>query len=85
MIQKLIQEDAVRLNDQPVKASTRVRMGDVIRVHLPVLHHDVIEAEDIPLEILYEDGFMAVVNKPPGMVTHPARSNWTATWRSRVE
>src|SRR6202011_4330352 len=53
--------------------------GDVVRVQLPPPTHDLPQPEDIPLEILYEDEFLAVVNKPANMVVHPAKGNWSGT------
>jgi len=86
IIQKLIQQKLVELNGEPVKkASTPVTLGDVIRLRLPALPSHVIEGEDIPLEILYEDEFLAVVNKPPGMVTHPARGHRGGTLANAVQ
>jgi 23S rRNA pseudouridine1911/1915/1917 synthase len=79
LIKKAIDADAVTVNDHPSKASYKVRGGDVIRVMLPDPGHDLPQAEDIPLEILYEDEFLAVVNKPANMVVHPAKGNWSGT------
>ena len=79
VIQKLIDANAVLVNGQPTKASYRVREGDVIRVWLPELTDAPPQAEDIPIGIVYEDDYFTVVNKPPGLVTHPAKGNWTGT------
>ena len=79
VIQKVIDAGAVRVNDRPVKASYKVRADDLIRVWLPELPETTPAAEDIPLQVVFEDEAFVVVNKPPGMVVHPARGNWTGT------
>src|SRR5262245_25119685 len=79
VLQRAIESDTVRINDNPVKRSTKVRQGDVIRVWLPVPDRPEPTPEDIPLEVLYEDDYLAVVNKPHNMVVHPARGNWGGT------
>jgi 23S rRNA pseudouridine1911/1915/1917 synthase len=62
-----------------VKASYQVREGDVIRLAVPEAVIPAIEAEDIPLDILYEDEALLVVNKPKGMVVHPAPGHYSGT------
>jgi len=79
VIQKVIDADAVLVNGRPVKASYRVRTGDVVSVRLPELPDTTPEPENIPIEVLYEDDALLVVNKPAGMVTHPAKGNWRGT------
>ena len=79
LVRKAIDADAVTVNGMPTKASYKVRGGDTIRVQLPDFTFDAPEAEEIPLQILYEDEFVAVVNKPANMVVHPARGNWSGT------
>ena len=79
VIQKVIDANAVLINGQPTKASYKVREGDQIRVWLPELLDEPPLAEDIPIGIVYEDDVFTVVNKPPGLVTHPAKGNWTGT------
>ena len=79
VFQKVIEAEAVLVNGQPVKASYRVRLGDEIRVWLPELADEIPAPEDIPIEIMYEDEGFTVVNKPPGMVTHPSKGHWTGT------
>lgn len=74
-IQQLIDLEMVLVNGVPVKASRSVAPGETIQVRIP--HAKKIEAvpENIPLDILYEDEFLLVVNKPAGMVVHPAVGN----------
>lgn len=78
-IQKVIDAAAVTVNDAPAKASYKVRFGDQIRIWLPESTHEMPVPEDIPLEIIYEDEFLAVINKPADMVVHPAKGNWSGT------
>ena len=79
VFQKVIDAGAVLVNGQVVKASCKVQLGDVIRVWLPNLDHGPPAAEAIPLTFAYEDEVLAVVEKPPGMVVHPAKGNWSGT------
>jgi 23S rRNA pseudouridine1911/1915/1917 synthase len=75
----VIDAEGVRVNGRIVKASYRVRPGDMIAIHLPELPEVCPQPEDLPIEVVYEDEHLAVVNKPAGMVTHPARGNWRGT------
>jgi 23S rRNA pseudouridine1911/1915/1917 synthase len=75
----LIADGQVLLNDQPALKSHLPATGDVITVHLPPPVPSVLEAEDIPLDIVFEDADLLVVNKAAGMVVHPAPGNRTGT------
>jgi 23S rRNA pseudouridine1911/1915/1917 synthase len=79
VIQKVIDARAVLINGQPTKASYKVRLGDEIRVWLPELADDAPVPEEIPLRVVYEDDALTVVDKPPGMVVHPAKGHWSGT------
>ncbi len=79
VVQKAIEAGGVTVNGQPAKASYRVRHDDQVRVWMPEPTHPLPVPEDIPLTILYEDEFLAVVNKPADMVVHPAKGNWSGT------
>ena len=79
VIQKVIDAKAVLINGQPTKASYKVRLDDEIKVWLPELADDTPVPEDIPLQVVYEDEALTVVNKPPGMVVHPAKGHWSGT------
>jgi len=79
LIRKAIDAGTVLVNGKPAKASHKVRNGDQIRIWLPESTHEAPAAEDIPLQTLYEDEFLAVINKPYDMVVHPARGNWSGT------
>src|SRR5579872_3599522 len=79
VVQKVIDAGGVWVNGKTVKASHKVRHGDVIRILPPEPTHPLPVPEDIPLHILYEDEFFAVVNKPANMVVHPAKGHWSGT------
>ena len=71
-IQKAADAGFVFVNDKPVKSNYKVRPGDVITLMLDRPHYDTtIEPEDIPLDVVYEDDHLMVVNKPAGLVVHP--------------
>ena len=78
-IQKLLANGGITVNGEGIKASYRVRSEDHIQVKLPPAITPDIEAEDIPLDILYEDEDVIVVNKPKGMVVHPAPGHYSGT------
>lgn len=79
-IQKLIEAGLVSVNNKNVKASYLVQPNDVIDVTVPVSPHPTeAEPENIPLDVIYEDDYLLIINKPAGMVVHPAFSNWTKT------
>lgn len=79
ILQKAIEAKCVLINDAAAKASTRVKPGDRVRIWLPDPERPEPTPEDIPLEILYEDEWLALVNKPFNMVVHPAKGNWSGT------
>lgn len=78
-IQKMIKENGVTVNGVPVKGSFRVRENDRVEFSLPEPVSPRIEPENIPLDILYEDDDVIVVNKPKGMVVHPAAGHYSHT------
>ena len=78
-VQKLIKEGGVRVNGKAEKASYRLGAEDRIQVDIPRPEEPEILAEEIPLDILYEDEDLLMVNKPKGMVVHPAAGHWTGT------
>jgi 23S rRNA pseudouridine1911/1915/1917 synthase len=79
LAQKAIEQEKVLVNGKPSKASYKVRTGDHILVQLPEPSHPLPVPEDIPLDVLYEDEYLAVINKPFDMVVHPAKGNWSGT------
>ncbi len=79
-VQKLLKNELVKVNGKIVKANYKISAGDVIDVTVPIPPRpDKIEPEDIPLDIVYEDDYLMVINKPAGMVVHPSAGNYTGT------
>lgn len=79
-IQQAAEAGTLFVGDTPIKSNYRVRPGDVITLRLSRPPHEKgIVAEDIPLDIVYEDELLMVVNKPAGMVVHPGNGNYTGT------
>lgn len=78
-IQKLIKEKQIYVNGQPVKANYKTGTQDEIKIHIPELIEPDIVPENIPLDILYEDHDILIVNKPKGMVVHPAAGHYSGT------
>ncbi|MCB0460914.1 MAG: RNA pseudouridine synthase, partial [Flavobacteriaceae bacterium] len=79
-IQQAIKAGNVLVNDVVVKANYKVKPSDVVRVvlaHPP--HENLLVAENIPIDIVYEDDEVIVVNKPAGMVVHPGHGNYSGT------
>lgn len=78
-LQKLMKSGGVFVDGRPVKASYRVSEGDRLTFEVPEAVEPEILAENIPLDILYEDRDVILVNKPKGMVVHPAAGHYTGT------
>jgi 23S rRNA pseudouridine1911/1915/1917 synthase len=79
-LQEGIKQGFVKVNDREIKANYKVRPGDEIVIALPEPPRDTeVVPEDIPLNIVFEDLHLLVVNKPAGMVVHPAYNNWSGT------
>lgn len=78
-IQKLIEAGKILVNSSPTKASRKVKGGEKISVEIPPLQESKILPEDIPLDIIYEDEDLLVINKSAGMVVHPAAGNYSGT------
>ena len=78
-LQKLLKSGEVMVNGRPVKASYKAAEGDTISFEVPEAVEPEIVPEDIPLDILYEDHDVILVNKPKGMVVHPAAGHYTGT------
>jgi 23S rRNA pseudouridine1911/1915/1917 synthase len=78
-IQKLIEENNVSVNDKIIKSNYKTKTRDRIYVNIPLPRRLEIEAEDIKLDIIYEDEDLVVINKPQGMVVHPAAGNYSGT------
>jgi len=71
-LQKLVKEGAVLVNGHTVKSSYDIQKGDFISVRVPVIEESKIVPEDIPIDIVYEDDYLMLINKPYDMVVHPA-------------
>ena len=78
-LQKIIKDGNVLVNGEPKKSSYRLEDGDEVTADLPELKSPDIEPENIPLDILYEDYSILMVNKPKGMVVHPSAGHYTGT------
>lgn len=78
-IQKCIKDNGVSVNGKPQKAGYRLRVDDEIVFLIPEAVEPAIEPENIPLDILYEDSDLLIVNKPKGMVVHPAAGHYSGT------
>ncbi len=79
MIQEIIKAGGVKVNGKPVKQSFTLSPGDIIELSLPQLPSSEITPEEIPLNIIYEDNDIIIINKQPDMVVHPARGNRQGT------
>jgi 23S rRNA pseudouridine1911/1915/1917 synthase len=78
-LQRLITEGHITLNGLPVRPSQKIRPGDKILLNIPRPEPLELKPEPIPLDILYEDAELLVLNKPAGLVVHPAPGHWSGT------
>ena len=79
-IQKAADAGFIHVNEKPVKSNYKVRPGDIVTLMLDRPHYDTtIEPENIPLDVVYEDDDLMVINKPAGMVVHPGCGNFNGT------
>lgn len=78
-LQNYIREGAVTVNGRTVKPSYVIQLNDAIELLVPEPEERIIEAEDIPLSVVYEDDDLVAVNKQPGLIVHPARGNKRGT------
>lgn len=85
MLRKAINAAGVKVDDRRVKAAHRLRPGERITVVLPETAREGPRPENIPLDILYEDDAIAVIDKPPGMVVHPAKGHWAGTLTAALQ
>ena len=77
--QRWIAAGAITVNGRQAKPAQRIRPGDVIESHVPAREPPPLRPEPIPIEVLHEDLELVIVNKPPGLVMHPAPGHWTGT------
>ncbi len=88
-LQRLIESGGVTVNDRPAKPSTRLGLGDRVEVVVPPPADKGLQPEEMPLDVLYEDAHLIVLNKSPDVIVHPARSELSGTlinglaWRFR--
>lgn len=75
-VQRLIEEEKILVNSKKTKSSYKIQENDTITVENQQPKEIELKAQDIPIEIIYEDKDIIVVNKPKGMVVHPANGNW---------
>lgn len=85
LMRNAITDGNVFVDGKTAKPAYKLNPGQSVRIVLPELPRECPHAEDIPLEILYEDEWMVAVNKPPGMVVHPARGHWSGTLASALQ
>lgn len=78
-LQKVIKDNGILVNEKVIKNNYKVQDGDLLKISLPDLVEPEILPENIPLDILYEDSDIIVVNKPKGMVVHPAAGHYSGT------
>lgn len=78
-VQKLIAQGEIKVNGKEVRANYKLKDSDDVEINIPEAREVEIEAEEIPLDIVFEDDCMLVVNKPQGMVVHPAAGNYSGT------
>lgn len=83
-IRAAVQDDGCEVDGRICRPSLKIKTGQRIRFRVPPMPTDDTVPENIPLDVLYEDDGLVVVNKPPGMVVHPARGNWTGTLTSAL-
>ena len=76
---RLIEDGNVKVNSKNSKVSYKVQNGDIIEIHIPEAKQLDLKAQEIPIEVVYEDSDIIVVNKPKGLVVHPANGNWDGT------
>jgi 23S rRNA pseudouridine1911/1915/1917 synthase len=85
MLRRVVNAAAVHVDGKRVKAAHRLRGGERVTIALPELEREGPRPENIPLDILYEDAQLAVIDKPPGMVVHPAKGHWAGTLTAALQ
>ena len=78
-LQKVIKDNGILVNEKIIKSNYKVQDGDLLKISLPDLVELEILPENIPLDIIYEDSDIIVVDKPKGMVVHPAAGHYSGT------
>ncbi len=85
LLRKVINAAGVTVDGKRVKAAYRLHTGERISIVMPALDREGPQPENIPLDILYEDAAIAVINKPPAMVVHPAKGHWAGTLTAALQ
>lgn len=85
LFQKAITAHRVLINGLPAKTSRRLRVNDRLSVQLPALPDESLPAEDIPLDVLFEDDALIAINKPAGMIVHPGKGNYGGTMAGALQ
>lgn len=85
LFKRAIKQEKILVNGLPVRASRQLRVNDLLHVQLPEQPDATIVPEDIPLNILYEDEAIAVINKPPDMIVHPGKANYGGTLAAALQ
>ncbi|QDV27275.1 RluA family pseudouridine synthase [Aureliella helgolandensis] len=83
-LRKVVQDGGARVNGEVVKPSFRVKEGQQVELDLPPPPVDGPQPEDIALDVLFEDDYLIAIDKPAGMVVHPAKGNWSGTLASAL-
>ena len=83
-LQRLVENEDILVNEKKVKPSYKIRMGDEVEVDLVEVTVDRFEPENIPLDIVHEDEYLAVINKPAGMVVHPGAGVQSGTLANAI-
>lgn len=83
-LRRAITAGGATIDSQGGKPSYRLHAGQRVSILLPEIPREAPQPENIPLDVLFEDDWLAVVNKPPGMVVHPARGHWSGTLASAL-
>jgi len=84
-LRRVISAGGVSVDGHGSKPSYRLKVGQRVSILLPEIPRETPRPEDIPIDVLYEDEHVVVVNKPPGMVVHPARGHWSGTLASALQ
>ncbi|RPI81330.1 MAG: RluA family pseudouridine synthase [Planctomycetaceae bacterium] len=85
LFQKAVEQNGVLVNGLPVKSSRRLHVNDIVSVRLPERPDRSVAPEEFPLEIVFEDEYLVVINKPAGMITHPGRGRSTGTLAAALQ
>ncbi len=85
LLRKWINAAGVTVDGRRAKAAHKLKAGERIAIRMPELPRTGPQAEDIPLDVLYEDELLAAINKPPGMVVHPGKGHWAGTLTAALQ